>query len=219
MFFWRWLRIVLDKFLNVWELSLDILEVALYILKVAVDILGMAVDILEVALDILEIALDILEMALDILEIALALWQTKRPTPLLISTCQEVNMCYEWAIFCWIGFVFIFAPPMTRIYGWKNVTTFPFCLGIWMCSLGWAWLDDLLCMHINGIITIMVWSGVIYLIHHFKCNYCTMIALNTVKWLLCAYFLVLPWFKSLRRKQISGSCFPCANCSAKFTGA
>ena len=79
MFFWRWLRIVLDKFLNVWELSLDILEVALYILKVAVDILGIAVDIFEVALDILEIAL-------DILEIALALWQTKRPTPLLNYT-------------------------------------------------------------------------------------------------------------------------------------
>ena len=38
MFFWRWLRIVLDKFLNVWELSLDILEVALDILQVAVDI-------------------------------------------------------------------------------------------------------------------------------------------------------------------------------------
>ena len=83
MCFWRWLRIVLDKFWNVWELGLDILEVALYILKVAVDILGIAVDILEVALDILEIALDILEIALDILEIALALWQTKRPTPLL----------------------------------------------------------------------------------------------------------------------------------------
>ena len=79
MFFWRCLRIVLDKFLNVWELSLDILEVALYILKVAVDILGIAVDILEVALDILEIAL-------DILEIALALWQTKRPAPLLRNT-------------------------------------------------------------------------------------------------------------------------------------
>ena len=51
MFSWRWLRIVLDKFLTVWELSLDILEVALDILRVAVDILGIAVDILEVAVN------------------------------------------------------------------------------------------------------------------------------------------------------------------------